>query len=267
LNLKASNIEQAMMVLPHKLKMIDSLNELFSNQKEVSILRENLRTAMDNHIQLKKQSEKTTSAISRVQMKMMFLLQHLEDREKQKQNKDRVVLREIDIPSTPKLFDRAGATQAFSETNTPRMMIADYAKSPFAKKRTKVQLQFTDFEAEISQEDFNKIPGYMRGRTTQSELQDFLDNVVIRAFNEKYQILFKQRATLKPSEFCLQNMFKDQASYFEGMKFITVGDIARILGKNVDKRDERFIQMQRHLQIIREARKNSTICYIWIKRS
>lgn len=147
------------------------------------------------------------------------------------------------------------------------MMVADYAKSPFAKKRTKLQLQFTDFEAEITNEDFAKVPGYMRGRAALSELQEFLDNVVIRTFNEKYQILYKQRTTLKPSEFSLQQMFKDQASYFEGQRFITVGDMARVLEKNVDKKDDRFIQMLRHLQIIREARKNSICCYIWLKKA
>lgn len=147
------------------------------------------------------------------------------------------------------------------------MMVADYAKSPFAKKRTKIQLQFTDFEAEISKEEFARIPGYMRGRAVQSELQEFLDNIVIRTFNLKYQILFRQRSTLKPSEFSLQSMFKDQASYFEGQKFITVGDMARMLEKNVDKRDEKYLQMLRHLQIIREARKNSVVCYIWLRKA
>lgn len=267
MQLKAKNLKEAMIVIPHKSEVIKNFGELGENNAELVNLEAEIKKRMQVHNdELTKQYDETNKAIQRIQEKMLVLLQHFDEKAKHEQQEKRA-LQEIVIPGTPKLFDRAGAAQAFSETNTPRMMISDYAKSPFAKKRTKIQLQFTDFEAEISSEDFAKIPSYMKGRVVQSELQDFLDNVVIRTFNFKYQILFRQRSTLKPSEFTLQAMFKDQASYFEGQKFITVGDIARMLEKNVDKRDDKHLQMLRHLQIIREARKNSVICYIWLKRS
>lgn len=267
LAIKMGNVDDAMIVLPHKPELLVQLSKLSALDKEVEDLEESIKISLKDHDEtLRAEYSETTQVISRVQLKMMHLLQHFEDKEKHQKTEKRA-LQEINLPHTPKLFDRDGAAQAFAETNTPHMMIADYAKSPFAKKRTKVQLTFADFEAEITKEDFAKVPGYMRGRTAPSDLQDFLDNVVIRTFNDKYQLLYKQRSILKPSEFGLQTMFKDQASYFEGMKFITVGDMARILAKNVDKKDDRFLQMLRHLQILREARKNSTICYIWLKKS
>lgn len=267
MQLKAINLKEAMIVIPHKSNLIENFGELSENNAELVKLEAEIKKRMQAHNdELKRQYDDTNKAIKRIQEKMLVLLQHLDEKEKQEQQ-DQRALQEIVIPGTPKLFERAGAVQAFSEPNTPRMMISDYAKSPFAKKRTKIQLQFTDFEAEISNEDFSKIPSYMKGRIVHSDLQEFLDNVIIRTFNFKYQILFRQRSTLKPSEFSLQTMFKDQTNYFEGQKFITVGDIARMLGKNVDKRDEKHLQMLRHLQIIREARKNSVICYIWLKKS
>lgn len=266
LNLQMSNIEEAMIVLPHKPNLMETIKELSDNNRDAKDLEVAVKESLnDHHKHLKKEYKETKKLTEKVQMKMVFLLQHFEDKEKHEMN-ERRALQEIRIPGTPKLLERKGALQAFSESNTPRMMIADYAKSPFAKKRSKIQLQFTDFEAEVTIEEFNKIPGYMRGRSCLSELQEFLDNVVIRTFNEKYQILFKQRASLKPSEYTLQTMFRDQSTYFEGSKFITVGDLARVLEKNVDKKDERHLQMLRHLQIIREARKNSTCCYIWLKK-
>lgn len=266
LNIKARNAEEAMLVLSHKPELKPQIRELSANNNEIKSLQTSVKQSISDHENvLKKQYRDTTEVIGRVQMKMMLLLQHIEGLEKKQQSGTRA-LKEITIPGTPKLYEREGAAQAFSERNTPRMGLADYAKSPFAKKRTKVQLQFTDFEAEITNEDFAKVPGYMKGRVTLSELQDFLDNVVIRTFNEKYQLMFKQRSTLKPSEFSLQNMFKGQAKYFKGHKFITVGDIARVLEKNVDKKIDRFLQMLRHLQIIREVRKNSTVAFVWLQR-
>lgn len=264
-NLKVKNIEEKMIVIPHKPKLMTVLSKMSKTTSEVKNIEAKIKASIEDHNKsLTNQYETTTRTIKRCQLKMLLLQQYLQDQEKDEQKQKRA-LREIGIPGTPKLYERAGATQAFSELNTPRMLVTDYAKSPFTKMRTKVQLQFSDFEAEVSKEDFAKVPAYMRGRSTLSELQEFLDNVVIRTFNNKYRTLFQHRSSLKPSEFTLQSMFKSQASYFEGQKFITVGDIARIIEKNVDKKDDRFIQMLRHLQIIREARKNSICCYIWLR--
>jgi Spindle and kinetochore-associated protein 1 len=263
LSAKEQMVRDVMVVIPHKPKFAKKLKEMSNDDKEIKMLEEEIKTSMEHHENiLLYEYEELNDSIRRVQMKMMHLLQHFDDQDKHKQTEQRA-LKEIGF-SSPHLMDRSGAQQAFQEVNTPRMLVSDYAKSPFAKKRTKIQLQFTDFEAEISSEDFSKIPAYMRGRQTLPELQDFLDNCIIKTFNDKYKTLHRHRSTLKPSEFTLQSMFRSQESYFEGQKFITVGDIARILEKNVDKRDERHLQMLRHLHIIKESRTNSVCCYIWV---
>lgn len=265
LNLKAKNLEEAMLILPQKPHLMEELTRLKVNSDLTKSLTREINESTEHYEKIvKKQYEEVSETTKRVQLKMLYLLEHFNKVEDQQQNEKRA-LKPLDLPGTPKLFDRDGAKQAFSELNTPRMQVSEFAKSPFAKKRSKIQLHFTDFEAEISSEDFLKIPAYMRGRASQSELQEFLENVVIRTFNHKYKILFQHRASLMPSEFNLQSMFKSQTNYFEGQKFITIGDIARILEKNVEKKDERFLQMLRHLQVIREARKNSTVCYIWLR--
>lgn len=263
--LKAQNVEEKMVVLSHKPELMTTLKKMSEKSKEVKNIETKIKASIKDHNELLMNQYKSTSkTMTRCQLKMVYLLQHFADQEKHQQTEKRA-LKEINVPSTPKLNDRAGYSQAFSELNTPRMLVADYAKSPFAKKRTKVQLQFSDFEAEITKDDFEKVPAYMKGRTTLSELQDFLETVIIRTFNNKYRTLFQHRSSLKPSELNLQSIFKSQASFFEGYKFITVSDIARMTEKNVDKKDDRFIQMLRHLQIIREARKSSICCYIWLR--
>lgn len=52
-------------------------------------------------------------------------------------------------------------------------------------------------------------------------------------------------------------------SSFTGKKFITQGDLSTMTQKLLDKKTSNRIQMLRHVQIIREERKNTTICYIW----
>lgn len=266
MTLKAKIIDEAMVLIPHKSGLMKKHIKLSEENKEIRNLEVAIKASLRNHeMIIEEQNKQTRKDICRVQEKMMYLLERLEEQEKQQQTQHRA-LKEIGIPGTPKLYERAGAVQAFSEHNTPRMLVAEYAKSPFTKKRTKVQLQFSDFEADITPEEFAKVPAYMKGRANLCELQDFLENVIMKTFNNKYRTLYLHRSSLKPHEFNLQTMFKSQSSWgFEGQKFITVGDLARILERNVDKKDDRFIQMLRHLQIIREARKNSTICYIWLR--
>lgn len=64
----------------------------------------------------------------------------------------------------------------------------------------------------------------------------------------------------------LKRLFLDQESYFPGHYFITEGDISRFLDTLIDKRLRNRIQMLRQLGLIKEVRKNSTACYMWMIR-
>lgn len=106
--------------------------------------------------------------IYNVQMRSLHVINHLDEREAQKNTKDVVppkssrVLQEI--VTTPAsvckpMMDRCGAKEAFSGIgNTPKIYMKDYAKSPFALRSKPIALQFYDFEAEIVLEDFAKVP-------------------------------------------------------------------------------------------------------------
>jgi hypothetical protein len=205
----------------------------------------------------------TKQLIEHTTNKMFFILNEI-DKTEEKPKEPRIAFQELKSPC-PKMYERDDAAAAFSQLNTPRMTVMEYAKSPMIKKKvqTRAMLNFSDFEADITKDSFEKIPSYIRGRTTLCELQDFLDNMIIKCFNAKYELVYKDRKVLKQSEFALQNMFKDQANYFEGKKFITIGDLSRTMSKKVDKKDDRLLQCLRHIHVIKEIRSQSTICYLW----
>lgn len=46
-------------------------------------------------------------------------------------------------------------------------------------------------------------------------------------------------------------------------KFITQGDICRLINRQIDRKVSNRITILRHIKVITEERKNSAICYIW----
>lgn len=97
------------------------------------------------------------------------------------------------------------------------MTISDYMKSPYATKRVRpVQLQFVDFERTITQDEFNQVPTYMRGRENLDDIQHFLETVLIQCFTVKYTLLPKRREAVAPMDIDLWNLFKSQEEYFKG---------------------------------------------------
>lgn len=157
LKVKAEILDEAMQLIPHKIDCMESFSELSQENRELKKLETEIKESLKDHKTLETEYKDVKTNINRVQMKMLTLLQYLEEQNKQSLTAKRA-LQPIDIPGTPKLLEREGAHQAFSELNTPRMFVDDYAKSPFAKKRTKVALQFSDFEAFISEQDFKSVP-------------------------------------------------------------------------------------------------------------
>lgn len=107
---------------------------------------------------------------------------------------------------------------------------------------------------------------YMKGRETLEELNSFLHNTIIRCLTEKYTLAGKQRQVItNQHDILLWKLYDSQMAYFPGKKFITQGDLSTMNRKIIDKKTLSRIQMLRHIQILREERKNSTICYIWLQ--
>lgn len=253
LNAKAMTLEEAMAVIPHRLEMRNDIKDLKDeNNKLQKLEREMKRLVKDEHEILKKEYNEAKSNIQRTQMKMMKLLAYLDGQASTSSSSSGSVPEIVaSIPLPRPLLPKE---LSFSDT----MEVSPMIDPPTAlKKKPRVC-----FEAKVTQEIFNKVPSYMKGRSSIIDLQDFLQ-IVINALNQKYHLLSQNPKNLKKADLDLYNTFKNQ-KFFVAEKFITDVDLTRILGKKLDKKFDRFIQMLRHCNILREARKNSLVCYVWL---
>ena len=136
------------------------------------------------------------------------------------------------------------------------------------KKWGRSNIHLEHFNYTITEKEFNTIPKYLRaGREQLADLQRCVDEILCPCLIEKYTTLNKATndlATVHQRQ--LQRVFKEQESYFPGHFFITEGDIARFLNTLIDKRLRNRIQMLRQLGLIKEVRKNSIACYMWMIR-
>lgn len=104
---------------------------------------------------------------------------------------------------------------AASQAADRKMTLLDYQNSPFVSKMKPRCLSFLDFNVVISQEDFEQIPKYMRGRESVDELVTFLQTVVVACFEEKYTLLYKnKKAITNQQDLALWKAFNLQQAAF-----------------------------------------------------
>lgn len=254
LDVKTQQLEETMISIAHKPKLLNNLKKLSVDSKEVKDLEVQIKDLYKVHKDyLLKDYETTKKSIYRCQMKMMYLLEHMEQKNQESRDKNYddqgkdTLVRTLNFDKDSSLSETSIASIALKQMPTV--------------KASKTSI----FHATITNESFAKIPAYMKGRSTLLDLQMFMENTIIRTFQEKYSFLQKKRSALSTNELTRFNQLKEQERLLEkGDKFITAEDIARITGKLMDKKDDRFIQMCRHLHLIREARKSNYCCYIWL---
>lgn len=105
----------------------------------------------------------------------------------------------------------------------------------------------------------------MKGRDTIDDLQYFLNSVISKCFSLKYTLFHKQREFVRnQQDLTMWKLYHSQEQHFPSRKFITEGDISNYTKKLIDKKASSRIVMLRHIQIIQEIRKNSTVFYIWL---
>lgn len=254
LNEKTKFIEEVMLVMPHKHQLGTELSKMSEVSTELKDLHGEMKASLRNHEDvLQSEYRETKESINRVQMKMMFLLNYLEDGNGPIESckSSHVAAQNLsDLQTTP---------------NVPKITINNKEIAELTPLSVIKKKPIATFNCEITDDDFEKVPAYMKGRVAVADLREFLDSVVIPTFRNKYRIIAQRRSNLKPGEFELQSNFRFEAKLFEGEKFVTAADLARSFDRNLDKKHDRFLQMLRHLQVIREARKNAVCCYIWLK--
>nr|XP_019563449.1 spindle and kinetochore-associated protein 1-like [Aedes albopictus]XP_019563450.1 spindle and kinetochore-associated protein 1-like [Aedes albopictus]XP_019563451.1 spindle and kinetochore-associated protein 1-like [Aedes albopictus] len=192
--------------------------------------------------------------MQRNQMLVIHLMEQLKDDNHQRKH----VLREQNGQTNP--------VDSAKKTIADKMFLADYQKSPFVTKMKPRCLSFVDFNFNITHEEFDQIPKYMRGRENLDELVAFMQSVIVPCFEEKYSLLYKnKKAVTNQQDLALWKIFNQQQSAFPNIKFVTQGDIARKMGRLIDKKVNVKLQMLRHLHILQETRNDGTVYYLWCR--
>uniref|UniRef100_A0A182PDX1 SKA complex subunit 1 n=1 Tax=Anopheles epiroticus TaxID=199890 RepID=A0A182PDX1_9DIPT len=145
-----------------------------------------------------------------------------------------------------------------------KMHLTDYSKSPFAARSKAKDMHFYDFDADITEEDFETIPKYLKGRMQLSELVTFLQKEVIKCFEEKYTLMYKHRkAVTNQHDLTAWKNYNSMQANFPDYKFITQDDLSHKSGKALDKKSYSKLQMLRHLHILQEVRSEGTVYFLW----
>ncbi|XP_063705748.1 spindle and kinetochore-associated protein 1-like [Culicoides brevitarsis] len=258
-------IEKQAVVLQEKQQNIEKLIKLDEITKEaranLDLIHKNLTSNID---ELKKTCSQIKKRVGVLQLQMLYLLEKVDAVQINSKPVTKVLQPNTNYGNfSPNVSNLPVSKIAISDTPM-RMRVTDYENSPFISRRQPMQLQFIDFEAQVTHEDFAGIPSYMKGRESLEELRAFLDQIVISCFTEKYTLMCKKRDAIRnPHDIEIWKIYKQQKDDFPGKYFVTEGDIARKIGRLVDKKMNCKLQMLRHLGIIKEVRKVKTVYYIW----
>lgn len=232
MNEKAENIREAMAIIPH-LPTNNDLSklhaELGDSTKEVKELEKAIKDSLQQFQDATvKEYQRTTKTTQRVNAKMMYLLEHMDEKKI-----DTITVRSPGRPSPdPAAF-----------ALTPNIATASALRFSPVPPRPKSSIP--TFDADITEEDFNRLPSYLRGRVKLINLLNFLQVVIIRSFNNKFRIMNGKE--LQHHELKLKSTFKMQEKTVALEKFITSDDVARALGQvagqEIDKKSISYIHM------------------------
>ncbi|CAD6993723.1 spindle and kinetochore-associated protein 1 [Ceratitis capitata] len=278
INEKVSLIENFIALSLRRDKVHNVAVILLKETKELQKLMDMVRRAVKND--LSKVDEQHGRLIIRMQRQQSDLLSYILTERRRKiqeaEKREHEMLVAFTVSNAPRTAEKLVANQTLekgmnrlnlhSSAKAQKLTLSGYKESPLVKQRPihPIPFKFLDFEYLITTEQFESIPKYMRGRESVDDLRNFLDTVIVTCFNKKYQLMHRQRSTVRNrQDLELWKVYNQQASYVPGRNFITPGDISQQIHKMLDKKQQNRIVMLRHLGVIQEQRVGQTVCYIW----
>ncbi|XP_011205224.2 spindle and kinetochore-associated protein 1 [Bactrocera dorsalis] len=277
INEKILLIENFIALSLRREKVHNVSSKLIKETKELQKLMDQVRKAIKEDIN--KVDEQHGRLIIRMQRQQGAILEYVLAERRRKfeeaQRREHEVLAAFNASNAPRTAEKKPISalekgldnlNLYTNAITPKLTLSSYKESPLVKQRNINPIPFTflDFEYRITPEQFEAIPKYMRGRESVDELRNFLDSVIVPCFNKKYQLIHRQRSTLRNRhDLELWKVYNQQSSYVPGRNFITAGDISQQIHKMLDKKQQNRIVMLRHLGILQEQRVVQTVCYIW----
>lgn len=192
LNVKMQKMEEALSVIPFKSKLKEDLSAIKAAPKELAELSAEVKAAIELQENfVKKQFVATRNNLQRVQLQMIHLLSQLEKPSlsvSPNSSTPRVVHLE---PQNSLCIPILSPISADSQRSLPSFSLSEIsgdiaASSTALAEQTKEKKQLM-FEVEITGDEFEKIPAYMKSRASLVDFQCFINRSVLHAFNRKYR--------------------------------------------------------------------------------
>ncbi|XP_014275301.1 spindle and kinetochore-associated protein 1 isoform X2 [Halyomorpha halys] len=115
----------------------------------------------------------------------------------------------------------------------------------------------------VANEEFSQIPGYMRGRVTMDNINEFI-NIFNVTLTKKYELLKKAKKNKSKSELEQCLLWKEQeVGELKGTYFCTAEDLDKLGNIKIgNKKYLSIITMLRHIKRIKEVRNMKIIYYV-----
>lgn len=145
---KIQQLDEFLEIYAIKQESLPKIIKLNENVENLSEKIEEAKFQLDKMIELQKRYQIVTNKARRQEVSMLNMIEKLENSEIKITGPSKNIL-------TPK---NENFTPTGTGTLQRSMSVQDYQKSPFVKKIKPISLNFLDFEATISQAEFENVP-------------------------------------------------------------------------------------------------------------
>ena len=152
-------------------------------------------------------------------------------------------------------------TTKTAETKQQTVQVKEKVALPQIKKSSKVS-KLPSRIGFISEKEFDKTPGYLRGRMAYEKFSSLVEKLQ-SVLDEKYKIANLPLSKVPMSKLKLYHDFKDaEIAYTKGGYFFVEEDINNLSGSLVDPAMRNALMILRHHHIIKEVRGNKLVRYL-----
>lgn len=201
-------LDNAIVLLHHKTKILPDLKALQIDLEEVNNIIRHVKKTRHETSSLIMEYKMLLRKLRKQQLIMLNMIQKAENSQLNYHEMTENNKNNLNVP---------GSIQRCQSVESGfKISLVDFQNSPFVSKIKPLSLNFLDFEVQLTQDEFNLIPKYMKGRETLEEMNYFLEKTVSKCFNDKYTLLFKQRQAVKQCDKELWNRYQMQIKYCPG---------------------------------------------------
>ncbi|CAH1389051.1 unnamed protein product [Nezara viridula] len=159
-------------------------------------------------------------------------------------------------------FEPLMVNNTFTE-GTPSFANSTFLKKELVNVTPKPRKDLEISVSFVTNEEFSQIPGYMRGRVTMDNINEFI-NIFNVTLTKKYELLKKSKKNKSKSELEQCLLWKEQEiGELKGTYFCNAEDLDKLGNIKIgNKKYLNIITMLRHIKRIKEVRNMKIIYYV-----